>query len=160
GGRHTGCSRDWSSDVCSSDLGGARPADRRRRGRHRRVAVRGVEARSVGARGARQDCGARRSGRRARDAAQPAPAGRTGGQRKGANSMRHVMRWLIGGIVVGAVWCAGIGIAAAETAEAPDTVGAAFTVSSTLVTILLGIVAPIVTGVLVRPTNPSWVKVL
>jgi hypothetical protein len=74
--------------------------------------------------------------------------------------MRHVMRWLIGGVVVGAVWCAGIGIAAAETAEAPDTVGAAFTVSSTLVTILLGIVAPIVTGVLVRPTNPSWVKVL
>src|SRR2546422_4182671 len=25
--RHTRCSRDWSSDVCSSDLGGGEPKD-------------------------------------------------------------------------------------------------------------------------------------
>src|SRR3989449_2608923 len=41
--RHTRCSRDWSSDVCSSDLapGGARPGARRRdRLDHRRQARR------------------------------------------------------------------------------------------------------------------------
>src|SRR2546429_576604 len=31
--RHTRCSRDWSSDVCSSDLGGRRESSRRSRGR-------------------------------------------------------------------------------------------------------------------------------
>src|SRR2546422_4187069 len=31
--RHTICSRDWSSDVCSSDLPSARAAARRRLGR-------------------------------------------------------------------------------------------------------------------------------
>lgn len=35
-----------------------------------------------------------------------------------------------------------------------------FTVNNTLVTVLLGVVAPLVTGVLLRPTNPAVVKVL
>ncbi len=43
----------------------------------------------------------------------------------------------------------------------PDTpAGAVFTVNNTLVTLILGAVAPLVVGILVRPTNPSWVKVL
>src|SRR5438128_9408694 len=35
--RHTRCYRDWSSDVCSSDLGHSSP--RRRQSPHRRVAA-------------------------------------------------------------------------------------------------------------------------
>ena len=43
----------------------------------------------------------------------------------------------------------------------PDTpASAVFTVNNTLVTVLLGMFAPIVTGILLRPTNPAWVKVL
>ncbi|HEV2928876.1 MAG TPA: hypothetical protein VGW74_09295 [Propionibacteriaceae bacterium] len=43
----------------------------------------------------------------------------------------------------------------------PDApASAVFTVNNTLVTVLLGVVAPLVTGFLLRPTNPAWVKVL
>src|SRR2546422_2980281 len=56
--RHTRCSRDWSSDVCSSDLGGegpgpprgrARPHDARARLRRRAVARQGVPCRELSA---------------------------------------------------------------------------------------------------------------
>src|SRR6478752_5354864 len=36
--RHTRCSRDWSSDVCSSDLGRLQYLSRRDRGGDRRIA--------------------------------------------------------------------------------------------------------------------------
>src|SRR5207245_6806048 len=62
--RHTRCYRDWSSDVCSSDLGERKHADARGIERHRRVEwlreaeakagrverVRGAESRAGGVR--------------------------------------------------------------------------------------------------------------
>ena len=54
-----------------------------------------------------------------------------------------------------------LGQVAEDGNASPDTpVGAVFTINNTLVTMLLGAVAPIVTGILLRPTNPKWVKVL
>src|ERR1041385_9301778 len=42
--RHTRCSRDWSSDVCSSDL----PTTRRARREHRVVGRRAVDLHQIG----------------------------------------------------------------------------------------------------------------
>jgi len=49
----------------------------------------------------------------------------------------------------------------ADLDASPDTpIGDVLTVNNTWVTILLGVVAPLVTGVLLRPSNPAAVKVL
>lgn len=75
----------------------------------------------------------------------------------------RITRWLLAaavtlGLVLGIAGPASA--SALAVAQGTETVGDTFTVSATLVTILLGIVAPLVTGVLVRATNPAWVKIL
>jgi len=50
--------------------------------------------------------------------------------------------------------------ASAALAQGSEPVGDTLTVSATLVTIVLGIFAPLVTGVLVREGNPPVIKIL
>jgi hypothetical protein len=46
--------------------------------------------------------------------------------------------------------------------DVPDEspIGALFTINQTTVMIILSVVIPLVLGVLLKPTNPEWVKVL
>ena len=74
--------------------------------------------------------------------------------------------WLLALAVLAVAVVALITLAAVAGAQeagdaSPDApASAVFTVNNTLVTLLLGAVAPLVTGLLLRPTNPEWVKVL
>lgn len=91
----------------------------------------------------------------------PAPLGR---QRPSTWAL--LARWALAAVAVGAV--ALVLLAAAAGAQvapdgnaSPDTpASAVFTVNNSLVTLLLGAVLPLVTGALLRPTNPEWIKVL
>lgn len=48
-----------------------------------------------------------------------------------------------------------------EGDSSPDSgIGLTLTVNNTLVTILVGTIIPLVNGLLVRPSNPAWVKTL
>lgn len=60
-----------------------------------------------------------------------------------------------------AVLFMGAGAALAQTGDAsPDApVGAVFTVNNTLVTLVVGLIVPLVVGLLTNPGNPAWVKI-
>lgn len=65
--------------------------------------------------------------------------------------------------VLGVLWFAGPALAqvAPNGDVSPDApVSAYLTVNNTLVLILTGALIPVVNGLLLRPTNPAWVKVL
>jgi len=77
----------------------------------------------------------------------------------------RIIRWLPAAALtltalVAAAGPASAAVAAVGQETGTETVGSTLTVSATLVTIVLGIVAPLVTGAIVRPTNPTWVKIL
>jgi hypothetical protein len=75
----------------------------------------------------------------------------------------RIIRWLLAAaaLTIGLAVSAGpAGASSLAVAQPTETVGDTLTVSATLVTIVLGIFAPLVTGLLVRATNPAWVKLL
>lgn len=68
---------------------------------------------------------------------------------------------LVVATIVLVVLAAAAGAQVATDGDAsPDTpVSAVFTVNNTLVTLITGLIVPLVTGLLLRPSNPEWVKV-
>jgi hypothetical protein len=68
----------------------------------------------------------------------------------------------VGAVLTWAAVTAGpAGAAVLEVVEdSTEPVGNSLTIGATLLAVVLGILAPIVTGILVRPTNPPVVKIL
>jgi hypothetical protein len=78
---------------------------------------------------------------------------------------RWLNRWLVFAAVAAVAFVAAASPVMAQIAPdgdvSPDAPSSAYlTVNNTLVLILTGAVIPIVNGLLLRPENPSWVKVL
>ncbi len=61
-------------------------------------------------------------------------------------------------LVIGGAVAAGAQVAPDGNASPDAPVSSVFTVNNTLVTLITGLLIPLVVGVLARPTNPAWVK--
>lgn len=76
--------------------------------------------------------------------------------------MKHAVRvTLISlGLLIAGATVAGAQVAPDGNASPDAPASAVFTVNNTLVTLILGALAPLLIGFLLKPTNPEWVKVL